>query len=54
MDEYSFLRYQRLLRRGQVNGLRAPIRMSLSDEKGFPHEGRLEDFDDRLDPKIPA
>jgi RND family efflux transporter MFP subunit len=51
MDEQSFMRYQRLLRENQVKGPSSALRMELAGEKGFPHEGMLESFDDRVHPK---
>jgi RND family efflux transporter MFP subunit len=51
MDEQTFLRYQRHLREKQVKGAGSALRMALGDENGFPHEGTLENFDDRINPK---
>lgn len=51
-DEQVFIRYQRRARNGerpdpQDKGL--PIRIGLSDEVGFPHEGTLDFVDNQLD-----
>jgi multidrug efflux system membrane fusion protein len=51
MDERSFLRYQRLLREKQVKGAGSVLRMRLADENGFPHEGTLESFENRVNPQ---
>jgi RND family efflux transporter MFP subunit len=51
MDERSFLRYQRLLREGQVKGVGSPLSMSLADEEGFSHQGKLVSFDDQFNSK---
>jgi RNA polymerase sigma factor (sigma-70 family) len=51
MDERSFIRYQRLLREHQVKGPGSPLYLGLSDEDGFPHQGTLKGFDNRIDPK---
>jgi RNA polymerase sigma factor (sigma-70 family) len=51
VDERSFLRYQRLLGKGQVKGPGSPLHLGLADEDGFPHQGTLKSFADRIDPK---
>jgi multidrug efflux system membrane fusion protein len=51
MDEQSFLRYRRLLREKQVKGAGSSLRMQLAGENGFPHEGTLESFEDRVSPQ---
>jgi RND family efflux transporter MFP subunit len=51
MDEGSFLRYQRLLREQKVKGVGSSLRMGLTGENGFPHEGTLDSFDDRVNPQ---
>jgi RND family efflux transporter MFP subunit len=51
MDERSFLRYQRLLRENRVKGTGSLLRMAVADEEGFPHEGMLESFEDRVSPQ---
>jgi RND family efflux transporter MFP subunit len=51
MDERSYLRYQRLLREQKVKGAGGPLRMAVADEEGFPHEGTLESFEDRVSPQ---
>jgi RND family efflux transporter MFP subunit len=48
MDERSFLRYQQLLRESQVKGAGSALRMQLTGEDSFPHEGKLESFEDRV------
>jgi RND family efflux transporter MFP subunit len=51
MDERSFLDYQRLLREKQVKGAGSSLRLGLAGESGFPHEGTLEGFEDRVSPQ---
>jgi RND family efflux transporter MFP subunit len=51
MDERSFSRYQRLVRENKIQGVGRSLRMQLTDEKGFPHEGTLESFEDRVSPQ---
>ncbi len=51
-DEHAYLRYARMARVGERAGLRvAPsrVRLQLADEQGFPHEGRLDFIDNRID-----
>ena len=45
-DEDTYLRVVRRARHGGS----APVRVGLANETGFPHEGRLEFVDNRLDP----
>jgi RND family efflux transporter MFP subunit len=51
MDERSFLLYQRLLREQKVKGPGSRLSMAVADEEGYPHEGTLESFDDRVSPQ---
>jgi multidrug efflux system membrane fusion protein len=51
MDERSFLDYQRLLRAKQVKEAGTSLRMELTGENGFPHEGTLESIEDRFSPQ---
>jgi RND family efflux transporter MFP subunit len=51
MDEYTLLRYRRLLRENQVKGVGSVLRMALVGEAGFPHEGKLDSFEARVDPQ---
>jgi RND family efflux transporter MFP subunit len=51
-DEHTYLRYARLDRRGERPNSRYashPVRLQLADEKGFPHEGRMDFVDNRID-----
>ena len=51
-DENAYLRYQELARRGERPSSRNvanPVRVGLSNETGFPHEGRMDFVDNRLD-----
>jgi multidrug efflux pump subunit AcrA (membrane-fusion protein) len=52
VDERSYLRYQRLLRKHQVEGPGSPIHVGLPDEDGFSHKATLKGFDDRIDPEV--
>jgi RND family efflux transporter MFP subunit len=49
MDERSYLRYQHLLREKEVKGTGSPLSMGVSDESGFPREGTLVGFGDRIE-----
>jgi RND family efflux transporter MFP subunit len=50
MDEATLLKFQRLHPKLANADGRVPVRMALTDEEGFPHEGTIESFDNRLDP----
>lgn len=53
-DEQIFLRYQAAARRdgrGLSHGSRLPIRMALSNEEGFPRDGRMDFLDNHVDPQ---
>jgi RND family efflux transporter MFP subunit len=52
VDERSFLRFQRLQRAGKIKVPGSPLLMALADEKGFPHKGTFDGFDDRFDPRF--
>jgi RND family efflux transporter MFP subunit len=45
-DEHSYLQYVRGLRAGSSN---LPVYVGLANETGFPHEGKLDFVDNRLD-----
>ena len=52
-DERTFLRYQGLIRGGERPSAREggnPVRVGLTNEDGFPHEGVLDFVDNQLDP----
>jgi RND family efflux transporter MFP subunit len=52
IDENSLIQMQKLRREGKMlmdARERIPVRMQLSGESGFPHEGFIESFDNRLD-----
>jgi len=51
MDERTFLRYRRLLRERQVKGMGSSLRIGLAGDDGFPHEGTLDSFEDRVSPQ---
>jgi RND family efflux transporter MFP subunit len=53
VDERAYLKYSLLWRNGQRAGPREvniPVDLGLTDETGFPHQGRLRFTDNRLDP----
>ena len=50
MDERSYLRYRRSLAAGRVRGQGGSLLVGLADEEGFPHEGTISEFNDRVDP----
>ena len=50
-DENAYLRYTALARQGERSSsrdVRNPVRVGLSDEQGFPHEGRMDFVDNQL------
>lgn len=52
IDENSLIQLQGLRRQGKIlmdKDNRIPVRMQLSGEKGFAHQGFIESFDNRLD-----
>jgi multidrug efflux system membrane fusion protein len=52
-DERTFLRYQDLIRAGARPNARGdgnPVRVGLTDEDGFPHQGTLDFVNNQLDP----
>ena len=51
-DENAYLRYNELAREGQrpsSRDARNPVRIGLSNEQGFPHEGYMDFVDNQLD-----
>lgn len=53
VDERSYLKHARQLREGNRPGgrdARVPVQLGLATETGFPHDGRLDFIDNRLDP----
>jgi membrane fusion protein, multidrug efflux system len=49
-DERTYLRYQAMERNGERPNGRNPVRVALSGESGFPHEGVLDFMDNQVDP----
>lgn len=49
-DERIYLKYQELSRDGQRSDS-TPVYLGLSDEDGFPHEGRMDFMDNQVDPR---
>jgi RND family efflux transporter MFP subunit len=52
VDERSFLRMQELMRAGKIESLRnskVNVKLGLSNEPGFPHDGIIDFVDNRLD-----
>jgi len=52
VDENSLLKFNALVKDGKVarNGDgKVPVELQLADEAGFPHRGRIESFDNRVD-----
>lgn len=47
-DEASYLRYQRMAKALGDAGKAIPVKLELIDEKGFPHEGKLDFVDNRI------
>lgn len=51
VDENSLLKFNELKRNGNVaTDGKVPVQLQLADEQGFPHQGYIESFDNRLDP----
>jgi len=53
VDERSALKYTELARQGErptSRDVANPVMMALADEEGFPHRGRMDFVDNRLDP----
>jgi multidrug efflux system membrane fusion protein len=54
VDENSLLKFNALAQAQKLtsNGRgEVPVELQLADEEGFPHQGRIESFDNRLDPQ---
>ncbi len=52
VNENNYIKYKRLAERGLKAGaadVGAPVEVALPDERGFPHKGRLDFLDNRLD-----
>src|SRR5262245_39971329 len=52
VSENNYIKYKRLAERGVAAGAAepgAPVEIGLPDERGFPHRGRLDFLDNRLD-----
>jgi membrane fusion protein, multidrug efflux system len=51
VDENSLLKFNALANERKAAGdEKIPVELELADEKGFPHRGVIESFDNRLDP----
>jgi multidrug efflux system membrane fusion protein len=54
VDENSLLKFNALTRARKMtsNGEgKVPVELQLADEEGFPHQGHIESFDNKLDPQ---
>jgi RND family efflux transporter MFP subunit len=54
IDEAAYLKFDDLVRSkmlGDDDGGQIPVQMELADETDFPHTGRIESFDNHLDPE---
>jgi RND family efflux transporter MFP subunit len=54
VDEASLLRLQQMLRKGKGKApalADIPVKLNLPKEKGFPHRGKLDFIENRVDPK---
>jgi multidrug efflux system membrane fusion protein len=52
VSENNYIKYKRLAERGVTAGaadVGAPVEVALPDERGFPHKGKLDFLDNRLD-----
>jgi multidrug efflux system membrane fusion protein len=57
VDERTFLSLLRAIRDGKIKAAKAgevPVAVGLANEDGFPHEGRLDFVDNRVDPQTGA
>jgi RND family efflux transporter MFP subunit len=52
MDERQYLNLRKAMRDGKVKGAgeELPVAVGLSNEEGFPHKGKLDFVDNRVDP----
>jgi multidrug efflux system membrane fusion protein len=53
MDERSYLNVRRMIHDGKIkarNASEAPVAVGLANEDGFPHHGKLDFVDNRVDP----
>lgn len=53
VSENNYIKYKRLAERGESAGaadIGAPVEVALPDESGYPHKGKLDFLDNRLDP----
>jgi len=53
IDEETLLKFNELVsakKLGVTDGGKIPVELQLADESGFPHQGYIESFDNRLDP----
>lgn len=50
-DERTFLRYVEMERNGERSNGHNPVRVALANERGFPHEGKLNYMDNQVDPR---
>ncbi len=50
ISENNYIKYKRLAERGALGGNGAEVEIALPDEKSFPHRGKLDFVDNRLDP----
>lgn len=50
-DEQSLLRYGDMARKGERSSTKNPVRVGLSSENGYPHEGTVDFVDNQVDPK---
>jgi multidrug efflux system membrane fusion protein len=54
VDENSLLKFNALARAKKVESDsdgKIPVELQLADEEGFPHQGHIESFDNKLDPQ---
>ena len=49
-DEQSYLRYKNRAGKGERVNAENPVRVALANETGFPHAGRIDFLDNRVDP----
>ena len=53
VDEEAYLKFSQLVRAkelGDDDGGKIPVELELANEKGYPHQGQIESFDNQLNP----
>jgi membrane fusion protein, multidrug efflux system len=51
VEEDAYGKYRRSAKQAEANGGALPCELALADEQGFPHRGRLDFFDNQVNPQ---